>query len=103
MWRASREFVPPPLAGEGRGGGWFRIRNLLLPPFLSLPRKGGGNAVALAFATEAHTCVDRSWSSCQRSRSRYSHARLGRANPHRVLFDARGKPTPMAKLQLTFA
>src|SRR5437660_1455506 len=33
----------------------------------------------------------------------YSHARLGRANPRRVCLTPGGNPTPMAKLQLTFA
>src|SRR4051812_41815124 len=38
--------APSPLVGEGWGGGWFRTLSLLLPPSLSLPRKGGGNRVA---------------------------------------------------------
>src|SRR5262245_37475293 len=42
---------PSPLAGEGWGGGWLQTPHMSLPPSLSLPRKGGGNAVALTFAS----------------------------------------------------
>jgi hypothetical protein len=40
--------APSPFVGEGWGGGWFRIltQSLQPPPSLSLPHKGGGNAVA---------------------------------------------------------
>src|SRR5258705_7797425 len=37
--------APSPLVGEGWGEGWFWTRNLLPPLSLSLPHKGGGNAV----------------------------------------------------------
>src|SRR5690349_15479654 len=42
----------PCLAGEGWGGGWLQTLNLSPPPSLSLPRKGGGNVVARAVATQ---------------------------------------------------
>ncbi len=41
-----RHNVPSPLAGEGQGEGWRQTLNLGIPPSLSLPRKGGGNARA---------------------------------------------------------
>ena len=42
--------------GEGWGGGWFRIPDSRVPPSLSLPHKGGGDAVARPFATrEMHS------------------------------------------------
>src|SRR6185436_5550632 len=38
--------APSPLEGKGWGGGGQQSLNLQPPPSLSLPRKGGGNAVA---------------------------------------------------------
>src|SRR5262245_28553423 len=38
--------APSPLAGEGWGGGWQQTQDSRSPPSLSLPRRGGGNAVA---------------------------------------------------------
>jgi hypothetical protein len=43
--------APSPLEGEGWRGGWQQIQSVWEPPSLSL--KGGGNAVALVFATRA--------------------------------------------------
>jgi ATP-dependent helicase Lhr and Lhr-like helicase len=43
--------APSPLAGEGWGGGYQQSLNLQPPPSLSLPRKGGGNRVALPTTT----------------------------------------------------
>src|ERR1044071_3339962 len=42
---------PSPLAREGWGGGWLQTPHMLSPLSLSLPRQGGGNVVALTFAS----------------------------------------------------
>jgi len=92
-WAEQCHIVPSPLAGEGQGGGYNEhsaylnclvgqqehltvlsdphrtnlvLGALWLPPSLSLPRKGGGNDVALTFATHDQSNSKRVWGQCGR-------------------------------------
>ena len=45
---ARRSLLPPPLWGRGGEGGGRELTHSWVPPSLSLPHKGGGNAGAAA-------------------------------------------------------